>query len=164
MKIDFPTIVEKTEEEIASIITIIKNRPLSDDIKLFIIKCIELVIWLPNFVLNTKISMYRFATIIFGKGYRRKQHKDIQNNKPIDNDNSQSSSSPANLSQHASSELIPVDNNSIAPCEDSFTQLIDNSKKSGHGRMPHTAYTKCIKVELTLELKIGDPCPYSGIF
>lgn len=60
--------------------------------------------------------------MIFGKGYRRKQHKDTQNNKPIDN---------------------------------------DNSKKPGHGRMPHITYIKCIKAELPLELKIGAPCPYS---
>ena len=65
-QIDFPDVVDKTEAEINQIILLIQESTLSVDTKTFIIKCIELAMWLPNFVLNTKISMHRFAVMIFG--------------------------------------------------------------------------------------------------
>ena len=79
-QIDFPEVVDKTEEEINQIILLIQESTLSTDTKTFIIKCIELAMWLPNFVLNTKISMHRFAVMIFGKGY--KTTNKLSDNKP----------------------------------------------------------------------------------
>lgn len=90
---NFPDVVEKTEAEIDYIITVIKNSAIPDDIKLFIIKCIELAMWLPNFVLNTKISMRRFSTMIFGKGYRN-NHPNTNKGKSNSSTNGSKKSKP----------------------------------------------------------------------
>jgi transposase len=89
-QINFPDVIDKTEEEMNQIILLIQESTLSMDTKTFIIKCIELAMWLPNFVLNTKISMHRFAVMMFGKGYKT-------TNKPSD-------TKPSNLESSAQTE------------------------------------------------------------
>lgn len=166
-QIDFPDVVDKTEEEINQIILLIQESTLSEDTKAFIIKCIELAMWLPSFVLNTKISMRRFAVMIFGKGYK-KIHK-TSNNKPA---NPESSAQTETEQTSLTSEPTQLVNNGQAttkqptnppPSENSSSSnntTVDN-KKSGHGRIPYTRYKNVIEVTLNPTFKIGDYCPHN---
>lgn len=159
---NFPDVIEKTEEEVDQIIALIKNCSFQDETKTFIIKCIEFAMWLPIFVSNTKISMYRFAVMIFGPGYRNKKEKKSKaNNKSSDlNHDPDQTNNQSVVPQPSSSDITPVE----APAEtniipaNSFTV---SDKKPGHGRMPYTIYKERIEITLKLALKTGDPCPHA---
>jgi len=166
-QINFPDVIDKTEEEMNQIILLIQESTLSMDTKTFIIKCIELAMWLPNFVLNTKISMHRFAVMIFGKGYKT-------TNKPSDTKPSNLESSAQTESDQTSlrSESAQPANNEQSiteqptnplPSENSLStnNITVGNKKLGHGRMPYTMYKNIIEVTLNPTLKIGDYCPHN---
>ena len=166
-QIDLPDVIDKTEEEINQIILLIQQSTLSIDTKTFIIKCIELAMWLPNFVLNTKISMHRFAVMIFGKGYKT-------TNKPSDPKPSNLESSAQTETEKTSlrSESAQPANNEQAITEQptnplpsgnslSTNNITAGNKKSGHGRMPYTMYKNIIEVTLNPTLKIGEYCPHN---
>jgi hypothetical protein len=68
---NLPKIVDKDEAEIRQIISLIKDSSLPDEVKTFIIKCIELALWFPLFLQKKNISLNRLRTIIFGKGYNK---------------------------------------------------------------------------------------------
>lgn len=164
-QINFPNVVDKTEAEIDQIMILIQNSTIPDDIKTFIIKCIELAMWLPNFVLNTKISMHRFAVMIFGKGYKT-------TNKPSDTKSPNSGSSDQPNTNQALSIPDPANNNQLTqqpqaintlPSENSLStnNITEDNKKPGHGRMPYTMYKNIIEVTLNPTCKIGDHCPHN---
>jgi hypothetical protein len=165
-QINFPDVVDKTEAEINQIMILIQESTLSDDIKTFIIRCIELSMWLPNFVLNTKISMHRFAVMIFGKGYKnanKPSDTKPSNNKSSDQtktDQTPLTPDPANNKQATIQEPQPTNTqphgNSL-----STKDITEDNKKPGHGRMPYTVYKNIIEVTLNPTLKIGDHCPHN---
>ena len=167
-KNNFPDIIDKTEAEINQIITLIQESTLSDDIKIFIIRCIELAMWLPNFVSSTKISMRRFAIMIFGKGYQttNKPADPKLPNKPT-TDQTSSTPDPANDQSVPTPTPAPAQSDNIlltvTPVENflSTNDSTDDIKKPGHGRMPYTIYKNCIEIILTNELQHGDHCPHS---
>ena len=63
---NLPEVIEKDESEIKQIITLIYASALPDDVKKFIIKCIEVSIWLPLFLKNEAVSIHRLRTMISG--------------------------------------------------------------------------------------------------
>src|SRR5476651_2537006 len=69
---DLPEVVDKDPSEIKSIIEQIKSSSLPEDVKTFVIKCVELALWLPIFLQRKAISIHRLRTMIFGKGYNKK--------------------------------------------------------------------------------------------
>lgn len=158
-QINFPEVIDKTEAEINQIISLIKASALSDDIKAFVIRCIELAMWLPNFVSNTKISMHRFALMIFGKSYKQTDNKKTPN-KPNSNQTS-ATSEPINDSSVATQPPSTNIPSPVMPEQDTFTtnNATADDHKPGHGRMPYTIYKNLIEVTLTPKLKIGDYCP-----
>lgn len=158
-QINFPDVVDKTEAEIDQIMILIQESTLSDDVKTFIVKCIELAMWLPNFVLNTKISMRRFAVMIFGKGYKNKPSNTKSANQTT-TDQTSSTPDPANNKQVITQQLQPP-NTSTSENSLSIIDATENNKKSGHGRMPYTMYKNITEVTLNPTFKIGDHCPHN---
>ena len=167
-KINFPDVVDKTEAEIDQIMILIKESTLSEDNKTFIIKCIELAMWLPNFILNTKISMHRFAVMIFGKGYKTANKSPVvepSDPKPSDpkpSDTESSGTEPSDLKssvQPSTDQTSDLANNNQATIPPTTNN--NNNKKPGHGRMPYTQYKNIIEVTLNPQLKIGDQCPHN---
>lgn len=161
-QINFPDVIDKTEEEMNQIILLIQESTLSMDTKTFIIKCIELAMWLPNFVLNTKISMHRFAVMIFGKGYKTtNKPSNLESSAQTESDQTSlrsESAQPANneqaITQQPTNPL--TSENSL-----STNNITVGNKKPGHGRMPYTMYKNIIEVTLNPTLKIGEYCPHN---
>lgn len=161
-KLDFPDVVDKTDEEIDQIMMLVQESTLPEDIKHFLIRCIELAMWLPNFVSNTKISMRKFAVMIFGKGY--KNNNKPANTKPLATNESQTTSATAettNTNQEAIEPQSSLTPNNTTPSDNPLppTDTTEDNKKPGHGRMPYTQYKNVIEIVLNPLLKIGDYCP-----
>lgn len=152
MKALFPEVIEKSATEIAEIIDIIKKSNLPEPLKLFVIKCIEIAMWVPMALESKNISLHRLKTIIFGKGYRSKTSTKI---------NSKNTTNPKNNQ----SPDLPESPNSEDPNKDSDPIKTDPSlggvaAKPGHGRMPSSIYKDCQEIVLKLSnLTAGDVCP-----
>ena len=146
----FPDVIEKTAAEISEIIDAIKQSNLSEGVKLFVIKCIEIALWVPMALESKNISMHRLKMIIFGKGYKSKSN----NNKGTQDKKGDQS---ADIPEPPSAEDSNKDNDPInteIPLKNSV------AAKPGHGRMPHTVYENCKEIVLKLfNLTVGDACP-----
>lgn len=163
---DIPKVVEKTESEVAEIVRAIKASALPENVKDFVIRCVELALWLPLQLQNKKISLSRLRKLIFGRGYKKNRKrkdndsesdepKDKRSSKP-DKENQTPSHDPKNSSADAD-ETDPVN-----PSQDSNQNLVEanNNKRQGHGRMSHTVYKDFTQINLkVIDLQIGDPCP-----
>ena len=66
-KFEVPEVIDKTADEIDTIIEIINRSDLPDATKLFVIKCIRLACWLPSLLQKKNISLSRLRKMIFGK-------------------------------------------------------------------------------------------------
>ena len=164
-----PEIVDKDESEIKYIISLLRNSTLPDDVKTFVIKCIELALWFPLFLQSKNISLRRLRTMIFGKGYNKK-NKNNSNNQDASSDLSMPNAEPdpdplsglpdkskTGTEQSVETSSIVVNLNPL-----SIDILPENEKKKkpGHGRMPHTVYKNCTEIQLLLRnLVVGDICP-----
>jgi len=168
-KYDLPKIEEKTEEELNDILSIIRNSTLPENVKDFVIKCIEAALWFPHILQNTKISLQRLRRMIFGKGYKPKpdgnnisksNNNPNKSNQPPEPPASEQSSVPA-----APGQLIPITKKIEDEVEQNrLTEQNNNDKvtepKLGHGRMPHTVYQDYTEVLLEIVgFKVGDYCP-----
>jgi hypothetical protein len=165
---DLPEVVDKDSSEVKSIIEQIKISSLPDDVKKFVIKCVELALWLPVFLQSKAISIHRLRTMIFGKGYNKKDDHKTNTENPSEPNNPTELSEPppqggtedGNLNNTAS--LDKISNTAaismITPAANDAQENAPN-KKSGHGRNPHTAYTNAIDIQLLLNLTVGDDCP-----
>ena len=144
----FPEVLQKTESEIIAIIEQINRTDLSEGLKQFIIKCIEIAIWVPMALESKSISLHRLKTIIFGKGYGRKNQKN------------KSKSSKDQAEQTPSSVLQGL---ALSPSEGLRADTAPNpptKTKLGHGRMSHTVYQHCKEITLKLvDLVAGSLCP-----
>lgn len=176
---DLPEVVDKDPSEIKSIIEQLKASALPDDIKQFVIKCVELALWLPIFLQSKAISIHRLRTMIFGKGYNKKDTNipdPVEPGNPIDSAGSPHQGSTGETSLNNITELdkntgpvatsiTTADVTSIVlsahDTTASDTQESTPNKKPGHGRNPHTAYTNAIDIQLLLNLTVGDDCPLS---
>ncbi len=132
-----PEIVEKSADEIKNIIAEIKKSPLSEEMSRFVIRCIEIAMWLPLILEKKNISLDRLRKMIFGKGLKKKRTK--ENVETPENKNT----------------ADPAENTNPPEAEN-----LEKIKKPGHGRMPHSFYKDCEEVRLQLYgLTVGDLCP-----
>jgi transposase len=163
-----PDIVDKDEDEIKQMIRLIKESSLSDEIKSFAIKCIELALWFPLFLQKKNVSLHRLRTMIFGKGYNKKTDKggdDPDQAPDLSKSDAQSLKSTAvseekqpSLEETLSVSNDPVEVEPMAQSGD-LIPMEKQSTQKGHGRMPHTVYQNCVEVQLLLNLMAGDDCP-----
>lgn len=174
---DLPEIVDKDPSEIKSIIEQLKASSLPDDIKQFVIKCVELALWLPIFLQRKAISIHRLRTMIFGEGYNKKDTTTpdpVEPSNPMESAGSphQGSTGEINLDNItdfdkdtgtvATSITIADSTSVVLSTQDNITSDTQEStpnKKPGHGRNPHTAYANAIDIRLLLNLTVGDDCP-----
>ena len=176
---DLPEIVDKDSSEIKSIIEQIKTSSLPDDVKKFVIKCVELALWLPIFLQSKAISIHRLRTMIFGKGYNKKDvSKETpsvpESGNPVEStgghqgsaEDSNQNNNTAGIDKKSNSAetcaIIPDGVSDVVSPDTpaaNDTQKNTPNKKSGHGRNPHTAYTNAIDIRLLLNLTVGDDCP-----
>jgi transposase len=145
---EIPEIINKSEAEIDSAITIIQNSNLPDGTKEFAIKCIKSAIWFPQFLQRKNISINRLLKIIFGKGKGRSEKKDS-----VENESSEKSDATV-LSEN---EQPSVDTSKKT---EDLLSTEPEEKPPGHGRMPHTIYKESITIPLTIpDLSRGCSCP-----
>lgn len=169
---DSPEIVDKDPVEIKNIIEQIEASALSNEVKKFVIKCVELALWLPIFLQRKAISIHRLRTMIFGKGYNV---KDDNNTIPLGEGEL---TEPTNSTQQANRESTESGNTVIpdAGHDTELTSIVTTpasstataneaakspqKKKPGHGRNSHTMYQNAIDISLVLKLTVGDNCPW----
>lgn len=156
----FPEIVDKDESEIKRIIEVIKASTLPEEIKSFVIKCIELALWLPLYLQNKAISLHRLRVMVFGKGYGGKNNQNKTNTQDEPNKSSSDTDSDSSV---ASADVAATTEQSLGQIEQNQQTTMPNvtPEKSGHGRMPSSVYNECdvVDVELLLSLTAGDDCP-----
>ena len=177
---DLPDVVDKEPSEIESIIEQIKASSLPDDIKKFVIKCVELALWLPVFLQSKTISIHRLRTLIFGKGYHKKEFNKTTPSSPVEPshaiepsgtpDEAPAQDAHLNDTSALNKEIRTQVSNAIMPDVTSSLLSPDAQahrdgfektpqKKPGHGRHPHTIYTNAIDIQVLLTLTAGDSCP-----
>ena len=154
-----PEVVEKSEEEIEEFFRLIKESTLPDNLKDFIIRCIELARWLPLQLQNKKISLSRLRKLIFGRRYKAEKTSKSEHSNKKGNEDDQSTGSPSQDSQTGSSATEEISGNKNQSSEQDLAQS-NTTKKPGHGRMSHSVYEDFTAGRLEVEyLQTGDPCP-----
>ena len=155
-----PQVIDKTEEDIAAIIRAINETGLPDDIKVFVIQCIELAIWIPHQLKRKAISLSRLRTLIFGKGY--KTNKTKANQTTAGKPNTDKDDAAENINDISTQAVQAPKEDCVSNDQDQPKQApaTSDSKKPGHGRMPHSVYKNYTEINLTINgMQIGDPCP-----
>ncbi|KTD64268.1 hypothetical protein [Legionella spiritensis] len=134
---DLPKVIEKSQEEVEEIITLMPSSHLPEGLKPFVIDCIRLASWIPRALIEHKITVSNLKRLIFGKADKTTKQQDKspkaeQNNTTAE----ESETSPSNDECH---ELEP----------------------KGHGRLPHTAYINAQEHTIPLEsLNAGQLYPH----
>lgn len=157
---NFPGIIDKTESEINEIISHIRNSELPDNIKQFIIKCIESAIWFPMFLEKKNISLSRLRVMIFGKGYCKDKNKkdDDQLKETVETKQPTSDIESISNAKSIKESLLENAQGTVDVVQTSSKSEV--SRKPGHGRMPHTVYEDCEEIRLGLMgLVEGSDCP-----
>lgn len=150
---DFPGVVVKTEDEFNTIIMAVRHGILPEEMRESIEKCVRLSSWLPSCLQRKNISIARFREIIFGKAERKPRNPPIAKG-------DQSSASVENNYPATSTGADPGSAEPTQPENIESLNTIEKTKKSGHGRMPHTVYDEVsTKILVSTGLKLGDPCP-----
>lgn len=145
---ELPKIIDKSQADIDAAIAAIKASEIEGDTKDFAISCIKLAVWLPNALLEYKIKLSNLRKILFGLGKKNKNKSNDteQSNSSVNTEHNNDSDTPGN------SELVET--------ATSKTNSEIAKSRSGHGRLPHSAYINAIEHQLTTdEYKTGDPCP-----
>src|SRR5262249_11468481 len=107
----------------------------------------------------------RLRTLIFGKGYnKRNKNKSAEEEASNDSNSVElsgvESSMPEDKLSASSKDNLP--DSSAQVDEESHsksTDLTEKGPKKGHGRMPHDIYQDCTEIRLLLNLTVGDNCP-----
>ncbi len=81
---ELPIVIEKSQEEIEQITALVQSSNLLQDIKPFVIGCINLASWIPRALVEHKITVSNLKQLIFGKGDKTTQ-KHIKSTKPENN-------------------------------------------------------------------------------
>ena len=113
----------------------------------FTISCIRLAVWLPKALVEQKVRLSNLRKLIFGRGKRdrMKQNKDTSASTEGSPAEKVASDPPSTSSEPVESE-VPITNNRVS--------------LSGHGRLPHSAYTNTTEHTLSLSnFTVGDLCP-----
>ena len=158
-----PNIVNKSQSEIDAAIDRLRKSGLSkDDADLFI-GAAEFAVWLPQALKEKDISIKNLRRTLFGENNNKKNSKK-KNNKNNDKD----AKNNENTDSHKNADATLSENNEQPvnpPAEQKQnSSVVDiktiKSKKPGHGRMGHDAYTNANKVFVSHNtLKAGDLCP-----
>lgn len=143
---ELPKVIDKTQADIDAAIAAISGSEIESSTKDFAISCIKLAVWLPQALLEHKITLSNLRKLIFGHGRKNKKHPQVaeqSNSKDSDQHNDNANKSP-----------------DIEAGENEATATTNQVAKSGHGRLPHSAYINTIEHQLlTTEYKAGNPCP-----
>lgn len=146
-----PQVIDKSEEEIASLIEQIRASNLSsDDIEL-VIKCVESALWFPRWLESKNISIARLKSLIFGKNNKSKKTAKAKAN----------AVGEQSENEERSAENSPLSAKSTTPpLTDEHQPNLSLNKKPGHGRMPHDVYKDSMEVRLSLNgYTVNQPCP-----
>ena len=65
---ELPMVIEKSQEEVEQIVALVQSSNLSDEVKPFVIGCINLASWIPGALVEHKITVSNLKRLIFGKG------------------------------------------------------------------------------------------------
>lgn len=149
-----PKVVEKEADEIDSILSALESTDLAPDIKRFLRQCVEVAIWLPNFLQEKNISINRLRTIIFGKGYQ----KNKKPRKGASNDETSDAQAPSDMAVDQLNTPSKTTADKLAETA-SKQDKKSRPKKPGHGRIPHTAYENAEEITLSVDAMPGDYCP-----
>lgn len=151
---DIPIIEEKTESELDEIIRVIQASSLPKHIKDFIIRCVEMALWFPHVLQKKNISLNRLRKMLFGKGYKAAKKSEAKTKANPETNNA----SKENPEQQTTTQRIEEIVN--PPALENTETILQNEKKPGHGRMPHTAYQASHEILLKIRgFKVGDFCP-----
>ena len=144
---ELPKVIDKSQADIDAAIAAIKASDIESDTKDFAVSCIKLAVWFPKALLEYKIKLSNLRKLLFGLGKRnKKKSEDTERSRFLDSANQNNTIPPA-YSESIKTETS-IKSNKIA------------KSKSGHGRLPHSAYVNTIEHQLTAdEYKAGDPCP-----
>ena len=139
---ELPKVMSKTVEEIEQIISIINSLALSDEIKNFIIGCINLAVWLPRAIAEHKIAVSNLKRLVFGQGAREHQRSKKKRNKSTGKPRPSSSDSPDDAASNDGT--------------------LDEKSSRGHGRNSHNVYPGDIEKTIRIDkLSPGQVCPLS---
>lgn len=123
---DLPKVIEKSQEEIEEIITLLQLSNLPEEIKSFVIGCIHLASWMPKALVEHKITVSNLKRLLFGKG-----NKTTQKQPP----------------KTEISEVVSEAEKS----ENSNETLHEPTGTKGYGRLPHTAYANANEHNISIE-------------
>lgn len=151
---ELPKVIDKSQADIDTAIAAIKASEIEGSTKDFAISCIKLAVWLPKALLEHKIKLSNLRKLIFGLGRKNKKKANdtAQSNTTGDVKNNNDATTPSG------SESIETETSSPSPSATATNEV--TKSKSGHGRLPHTAYINTTEHQVShAEYKVGDSCP-----
>ncbi len=145
---ELPKVIDKSQADIEAAIAAIKASEIESSTKDFAISCIKLAVWLPKALLEHKIKLSNLRKLIFGLGSKSKKKTKDSEQSNITDDVINKNDTTTQLSiESIESETSPTSNKIV-------------KSKSGHGRLPHSAYINITEHQLLhAEYKAGDLCP-----
>jgi len=141
-------IINKTPEEIEQIKADVNKSGLPEEAKSVVIYGLTLILWLPQLLLEQKITIARLKELLFGKGTRRRGEK--------------SKDTAANSDKEIESSGAAANDDLVdSAIFDDIELSSDEDTTSGrNGRNPHTAYKNATEHRVAIEgLKPGQSCP-----
>ena len=130
-----PSVVDKSAEEIEDIIQFIEASELSDQLKVFVVSCIRLAVWLPIALLEKTISLSNLRKLIFGQGNTKRNTRKNKTGK-------HQSTQRSNVDLKSNPALNDGSQDDIAASND---DCIENDKpevsSNRHGRFSHDVYS-----------------------
>lgn len=157
-----PKIINKSTEEIDSLLRKIRETQLSQEDQELVMGCIEFATWLPEAIREKDISIRNLQRLLFGEtgGKKKKKNKNQSpqkngastpstptSNDPAANDSSVAADSADSSEPGASVEAPPT----LEPAQNTV---------KGHGRLGQSAYLTAINISVSLgTVRAGDACP-----
>ena len=146
---ELPKLIEKSADDINTIIANVTASYLTDADKEFVISAINLSLWLPKALIEHQITVSNLRKLVFGNG----SSKDSKEGKAAASKNP-----PEGKAEKDNDDALT----SPSSDESESTKEKDKPEKraKGHGRLPHTAYTNAVDYTLTINgLAVGHSCP-----
>lgn len=120
---ELPKVIEKSQEEIEQIITLVQTSDLPEDIKPFVVGCINLASWIPRALVEHKITVSNLKRLIIGKGDKATQKQ---------------------TNTHGKNNTAPEEQEPSASNDETHAPEV----LKGHGRLvlPNTIYIRAPKI------------------
>ena len=149
-----PSVVDKSAEEIENIIQLIQASELSDQLKVFVVSCIRLAVWLPTALLEKTISLSNLRRLIFGQGRaKQNQRKNKLSDKASNRQTDDELAPNPNINDGSNDEVAASNNDCL---EDDKTITSSNR----NGRFSHDVYRNATEHSFNIDnLAAGDRCP-----